>query len=162
VSDNTRRTKLEQRLDEIEAAIVKLHDQIREARTLAAGENPVGHVIAFWVLSWKNAHGGTYELTKQDATNLKRLVNQHGLEELEGRMIRYFGDSDPRLARQEHPLSIFVARVSSYHVVTDRRGARDVARPAAAGQCLPRLSARGFRIGARRRPLLRGMNSANG
>jgi hypothetical protein len=88
-------------------------------------------------------------------------VNQHGLEELEGRMIRYFGDSDPRLARQEHPLSIFVARVNSYHVVTDRRGARDVARPAAGGQWLPRSSARGFRIGTRRRPLLRGMNSAN-
>ena len=89
MSDNTRRTKLEQRLDEIEATIAKLHDQIREAQTLAAGENPVGHVIAFWVLSWKNAHGGRYELTKQDAANLKRLVNQHGLEELEGRMIRY-------------------------------------------------------------------------
>jgi hypothetical protein len=49
VSDNTRRNKLAQRLDEIEATIVELHDQIREARTLAAGENPVGHVIAFWV-----------------------------------------------------------------------------------------------------------------
>ena len=151
MSDNTRRTKLEQRLDEIEATITKLHDQIREARTLVAGENPVGHVIAFWVLSWKNAHGGMYELTKQDATNLKRLVNQHGLEELEGRMIRYLGDSDPWLARQEHPLSIFVARVNGYHVATDRRGARDVARHAAAGQCLPRLNAGGLRIGAGRR-----------
>ena len=151
MSDNTRRTKLEQRLDEIEATITKLHDQIREARTLAAGENPVGHVIAFWVLSWKNAHGGTYELTKQDAANLKRLVNQHGLEELEGRMIRYLGDSDPWLARQEHPLSIFVTRVNGYHVATDRRGARDVAQHAAAGQCLPRLSAGGFRTGAGRR-----------
>ena len=116
MSDNTRRTKLEQRLDEIEATIGKLHDQIREARTLAAGENPVGHVIAFWVLSWKNAHGGTYELTKQDAANLTRLVNQHGLEELEGRMIRYLGDSDPWLARQEHPLSSFVARLNSYQM----------------------------------------------
>jgi hypothetical protein len=151
VSDNTRRTKLEQRLDEIEATIIKLHDQIREARTLAAGENPVGHVIAFWVLSWKNAHGGAYALTKQDAANLKRLVNQHGLEELEGRMIRYLGDSDPWLARQEHPLSIFVTRVNGYHVATDRRGARDVAQHAAAGQCLPRLSAGGFRTGAGRR-----------
>ena len=114
MSDNTRRTKLEQRLDEIEATITKLHDQIREARTLAAGENPIGHVIAFWVLSWKNAHGGMYELTTQDAANLKRLVNQHGLEELEGRMLRYLGDLNPWLARHEHPLRIFVARVNSY------------------------------------------------
>ena len=152
MSDNTRRTKLEQRLDEIEATITKLHDQIREARTLAAGENPVGHVIAFWVLSWKNAHGGMYELTKQDAANLKRLVNQHGLEELEGRMIRYLGDSDRWLARQEHPLSIFVARVNAYHVATDRREARNVARHAAAGRPMPAsMSAGGFRIGAGRR-----------
>jgi len=153
VSDNTRRTKLEQRLDEIEATIAKLHDQIREARTLAAGENPVGHVIAFWVLSWENAHGGTYELTKQDAANLKRLVNQHGLEELEGRMIRYLGDSDPWLARQEHPLSIFVARVNGYHVATDRVERETLQRHAARGRPMPAsiVSAGGFRIGAGRR-----------
>jgi hypothetical protein len=133
VSDNTRRTKLEQRLDEIEATIGKLHDQIREARTLAAGENPVGHVIAFWVLSWKNAHGGRYELTKQDAANLKRLVNQHGLEELEGRMIRYLGDSDPSLARQKHPLSIFVAQDRATPQQSQTRRRHPEHRPAASG-----------------------------
>ena len=114
MSDNTRRTKLEQRLDEIEAAIADYHDQIREARTLAAGENPVGHVIAFWVLSWKNAHGGTYEFTKQDAANLKRLVNQHGLEGARRPDDSVSRRSDPWLARQEHPLSIFVARLNGY------------------------------------------------
>ena len=134
MSDNTRRTKLEQRLDEVEATITKLHDRIREARTLAAGENPVGDVIAFWVLSWKNAHGGTYEVTTQDAANLKRLVNQHGLEEARR--------PDASVPRRFEPVAC-AARASaenlrgtgqqlpmSYLSAVERETLRDLPRPA--------------------------------
>lgn len=108
------RTTLDALLDKIEAKIAAIHDDVRHARSLAAGENPVGRIIAVWKSEWRARHQGDYELTKADAGNFKRLVTKYGASEMNVRILNYLGDTDPWLVRQQHPLNVFFARVNMY------------------------------------------------
>lgn len=108
------RPRADRLCDEIEATIAKLHDQVRQLRSAAQGENPVGKAIAAWVSGWKHCYGADYEPTKADTGNIKRLVTKHGAEEVISRLRRYAQNKDQFLVKQRHPLSIFFSQWNTY------------------------------------------------
>src|SRR3990167_9595659 len=111
---NVADSKLQKLIDSTEHLLASAHDNLRQMKALAAGENPVGDTIALWVSAWKAKYGAAYELSTADAGNLKRLVTRHGAADTKARLARYLADGDQFLTHQRHPLSIFWSRANTY------------------------------------------------
>lgn len=101
-------------IDDVKGSIAKLHDQVLQLEAAVAGENPTRDLIAFWCSEWKRIYSASYDVTKADAGNFKRLVTSTGLSEMKQRVARYLGDKDRFLVQNKHPLGMLFKRHSGY------------------------------------------------
>jgi hypothetical protein len=111
-----RMLKAEGKIEEIERALGRAHDELRDLRQILAGGNPVGEAMRFYAASWSQLHGGeTYQWERPKANaQMKQLLKQLSLDDLKARMIAYLSDAEPFLTRNAHPFGLFVTRVNSY------------------------------------------------
>jgi len=111
-----RMLKAEAKIEEVERALSRAHDELRGLRQLLAGGNPVGEAMRFYGDAWAKLHGGeTYQWERPKATSqMKQLLKLLPLDDVKARMIAYLSDNEPFLVRNAHPFALFVTRVNSY------------------------------------------------
>lgn len=107
----------------LQAALVEVQEKARaiveEMGNLLGGGPGIGeqlkrfqaHYSECWHVRYRSAYSFTFA---KDVPQMKRLIKQLGIEELERRALNYCRDGEAYLVKARHPFALFVARVNSY------------------------------------------------
>lgn len=106
--------RIQKLVDDVKHSIAKLHDQVAALEAAVAGENPVGAAIITWRRKWKAHYGADYTMTAADKGQIKRLVTQLGVDDVTRRMTAFFSDRDLFLAKNRHPMNLFVGGINRF------------------------------------------------
>jgi hypothetical protein len=105
------------------ALLKQRHDEdgalLEELERLIGGGPGIGELMkgryAAWNEAWSLTHSGTYVFNfTVDAPQMKRLIRELGVEELDARMVNYMRDRDEWLMRNKHPFGAFVKQNNRY------------------------------------------------
>ncbi len=99
---------------DIKTSIAKTHDLVLKLEAHVTGENPVRDTIAYWCRAWKERYGVSYDVMPGDAKQLRRLIVEHGGEEMHKRIDAFFSDRDRFIIQNKHPLGFFLKRAQNY------------------------------------------------
>lgn len=119
------RAKLEACLRGLQAQHGKMGEQIAALEALLLEQETPGQIAKRFVTAFANAwskrHGVVYVVDSwpKHLAIAKRLVVALPLEELLGRLTRYFTDRDKFVVEARHPIGLFASRVNHYSVSDD-------------------------------------------
>lgn len=114
----------------------KLGLALEEMETILGGGVGIGaqmrRLIASWRDLWATRYRGTYSWNGMiDGKALKKLIQEHGADEVEARLASYVKDGGDFLVQNRHPFQVFVRSVNQYAGVRrDREEGFDLQPPA--------------------------------
>jgi hypothetical protein len=82
----------------------------------ATGPSPVTRALTAFDGHWTAKHGpGRYQFAREKDTNqVKRLIKNLGLEEVERRMGVYFASREQFYVDKKHPFNLFVSQINAF------------------------------------------------
>lgn len=119
------------KLGMLQAKLLELTDQqhaiIDEMGNLLAGGPGIGAILkqveGHFSTCWRVRYGADYVFNFQkDVPQLKRLIRNLGVEELERRMLNYCRNADSYLMKARHSFGLFVSGINQYADVAQAGG----------------------------------------
>lgn len=109
-------SKLHEKWFELAEQMAAINDEIKN---LLAGGPGVGELLKrlqrHFSECWQVRYRGEYLFEfKKDVPNLKRLIKNLGVEEVERRMLRYLQNEDPYFMKARHSFGLFVATINQH------------------------------------------------
>lgn len=109
-------TKLHEKWFELAEQMAAINDEIKN---LLAGGPGIGEILKrlqrHYSECWAVRYRGDYLFEfKKDVPNLKRLIKNLGVEEVELRMLRYLRNEDPYFMKGRHSFGLFVATINQH------------------------------------------------
>jgi hypothetical protein len=130
MTDDKTARQLEHLIEKIEA----LRDEAKGILNGLTGEHPIKSVLAFFDTHWQQQYTRhasppvPYEFNKAiDPAHVKRLLKTLDETTLKKRIVNYFSDREPFLAKNKHPFNLFVSRINAY--ATTNAATRPVEQP---------------------------------
>lgn len=114
-ADSVRQARIQKAIDEMQATIAKLHDQLLAVQRIAGSQNPIGEAMGLYQRLWREKFKADYLFNrKADPADLKRRINSCGADDVKRRIVAYFADDDPFLVKQHYPYNLFSSRFNLY------------------------------------------------
>lgn len=117
--DDATATRAENLFQEIIKSHARLANQLADYHALVAGSPTTGQLskqlFTTWATLWLARYREKYVFAgARDAGSFKRLLTTMTADQVVARMKAYLADDDAFLAKQRHPLALFISGINRY------------------------------------------------